>query len=197
MAIQQFISVEWLRATYHYDPETGIFTSRRSGERVGSMNDRGYMRLRIKGHWCKLHRLAWFYVTGTWPGEQIDHINGNRADNRWANLREADAFLNTQNLKKANRDSRSGYLGVKQTRSGRYAARLTAYRKVYHLGVFDTAEEAYAAYMEAKQVLHAPAVSTQKLPTTALKRFRQAGCLPAGGPRPTTQLDLFATHSPR
>jgi hypothetical protein len=102
-----------------------------------------------------MHRLAWLYVTGAWPKKHLDHINGDRADNRFCNLREADDAANNQNRKRANKCSLTGVLGVtycKQTK--RYRAVIMHNRKSIHLGRFDTPEEAHAAYVGAKRVLH-------------------------------------------
>lgn len=160
MAISQFITADQLRAQYAYDPETGVFTSRKTGRTTGSVNDRGYVRIRIGRRLCKAHRMAWLYMTGEWPPEQIDHINGDRADNRWANLRAVDGYTNMQNQRRAQRHNKVGLLGVQKTRNGKFKARINVRWRRFELGTFETAEEAHAAYMAAKRIYHAAAVNS-------------------------------------
>jgi hypothetical protein len=94
-------------------------------------------------------------MTGEWPGGVIDHINGNRADNRWQNLRPSDATLNQQNQRKAKTGNITGLLGVALCKeSGKYIAQITHEYRHFHLGKFNTPEEAYAAYLGAKRVIH-------------------------------------------
>ena len=88
-------------------------------------------------------------MTGSFPVNHVDHINGDRYDNRWCNLRDCTANENQQNRFV----SRPGLTGVDKQHN-RYRATIMANRVVYRLGSFDTAEQAHAAYMKAKQVLH-------------------------------------------
>jgi HNH endonuclease len=93
-AKQTKLTAERLRERLHYDAETGVFTRRvgssnaRAGDVAGSVHSTGYVRISIDGGKYTAHCLAWFYVHGVWPSDQIDHINRNRSDNRIANLRE-------------------------------------------------------------------------------------------------------------
>lgn len=144
-----------------YNPDTGVFTARvrrgkrRAGEIEGCLTPDGYVQITINGRHALAHRLAFVWMTGACPHE-VDHINGVRDDNRWANLREASRAHNMQNLGAAKRSNRtSGLLGchlIKHT--GRFAAQITVNKKVRHLGSFDTAEQAHAAYLKAKHELH-------------------------------------------
>jgi hypothetical protein len=83
-----------------YDPETGLFTKiRRNFKKpfAGTPHPVGYIRITIDKRFYLAHRLAWFYVKGKWPEADIDHINGDKTDNRFANLREASRSLNRGN----------------------------------------------------------------------------------------------------
>src|SRR5690349_20811660 len=110
-----------VRQVLSYDAITGQFTWRvskglrvRAGGNAGFVAqgaNTGYVIIGIDGRQYRAHRLAWFYVTGEWPPDEIDHINGNRADNRWANLRPATVAENQRNRAKSKRNT-SGYKGV-------------------------------------------------------------------------------------
>src|SRR5690606_3787035 len=104
----------------------------------------GYLVVYAKGRLFRAHRLAWVLMTGDWPAHDIDHINRNRADNRWANLREA---TRGQNLRNAGtkRSSGTGLKGV-GAQGERFAAYIRLNGKKRHLGVFDTAAEAHQEY---------------------------------------------------
>ena len=158
--MKKALTAERLREVLHYDPATGVFTwlvpcgSAAAGAEAGSFYSNGYMRVGVAGSVHLAHRLAWFYMTGEWPAEQIDHINGARADNRWVNLREATKAENQQNVT-AYRNNTSGFPGVDwNKRDRRWRARIMVKREYRNLGYFSTAEEAAAAYAEAKQRLH-------------------------------------------
>lgn len=155
------LSHERLLALLHYDPETGHFTWKvrrnqhvAAGDRAGYVNPKnGYRYINI-GHRLHLaHRLAWFYMTGEWPTQDVDHQKGNRDDNRWKKLREVSREGNMQNLQGAHRDNRSGLLGVAPIRD-RFAAYIRADGRNRYLGTFDTAIEAHEAYLAAKRALH-------------------------------------------
>ena len=146
-----------LRELVNYDPDTGLFTWRisrrkcRQGALAGANMPTGYRTIRLDDVLHLAHRLAWLYVHGVWPTNQIDHINGNRADNRLCNLREATNAENAQNRRKPK--SKSGFMGVRQENS-KWLAEIKFNYKVIRLGLFDTPEEAYQTYLAAKQALH-------------------------------------------
>lgn len=102
----------------------------------------------------KAHRLAWLYITGQWPIDQIDHINGIRSDNRFCNLREIDLTGNSHQRNKPPKNNKSGFIGVYLTRSGKFRAQIGYLRTNIAIGVFDTPEQAHAAYLEAKKKYH-------------------------------------------
>lgn len=168
MATQNLTS-ETLRTLVHYDPKSGAFTriahcvfpgkKRSSRSVLGPMlrkpNAGGYIVFSVNNWNHYAHRLAWLYMTGEWPDGVIDHINGNRSDNRWGNIRLSDATLNQQNQRKAKNGSIVDLLGVTMDKvSGKYIAQITHNYRHIHIGRFDTAAEAYAAYLGAKRVIH-------------------------------------------
>lgn len=147
----------------NYDPETGVLTWRvrkairtAPGSVAGTVNAEGYRRVEIDGRAYAAHQLAWFMTHGAWGRPLLDHINGDRLDNRLCNLRVADNFLNHQNRRKGWRNSVSGMLGVDYVARGksRWRARILVDGKSIYLGRYGTAEEAHAAYLEAKRRMH-------------------------------------------
>lgn len=143
-----------------YNPDTGIFTwlvdrttQTRAGDVAGSVKHDGYIAIGLHRKHYKAHRLAWLFTYGVWPTHQIDHINGNKSDNRITNLREATAAENHQNRKKP-RTNTSGYIGVYKDVSGKWAARIRINPNRIFLGLFDTPEKAAEAYKNAKANLH-------------------------------------------
>ena len=157
-----------LKELLDYNPETGDFHWRCKpksgrvsvGDRAGSRHNRGYIQVRVDGGHYLAHRLAWLYVYGAIPASLVDHINGNRADNRIANLRLATPSENQQNRRQAHKNSATGYLGVgyvrtRQTRP--WIARIKVNGKEKKLGFFSTPERASAAYMAAKREFHSAA----------------------------------------
>ena len=148
-----------LKELLHYDPSTGDFTwiggSRTPiGKRAGCLFDTGYIRIQIAGRFYRAHRLAWLYVTGAWPRHQIDHIDGQRDNNAFHNLRDVTAGVNSQNRRKAHPGSASGLLGVAKGYKGQWNAYITAAGRSQYLGTYQTANEAHAAYLAAKRRMH-------------------------------------------
>ena len=157
--VREELSQSRLRSLLHYDPSTGVFTRRVStnnrvkpGDIAGSKDMAGYSKIMVNNKLYKAHRLAWFYVHGAWPCRELDHINGDRSDNRLCNLREATSAENKQNIK-ARADNKVGYLGVSPYRS-KYQARIRVDGTQIYLGNFDTPEQAHQAYLAAKAKLH-------------------------------------------
>lgn len=152
------LTAAYLQSILDYDPKTGVFRWKvklaraNPGDVAGRINSNGYWRISIQRRDYGAHRLAWLYVYGRLPERQLDHINGDRLDNRLANLREATHSQNMQNLKRF-RNNTSGYQGVRKHK-GKWQARICVDRHVHHLGSFRTAEDAAAAYAEAKARLH-------------------------------------------
>jgi hypothetical protein len=159
---QKLLNAERLRKQVSYDPETGEFRWRlsgrgrfkRSGEVAGRLNERGYIRLSVDGNECYGHRLAWLYMTGEWPENEIDHINRVRSDNRFANLRAATTSENRRNTKGIpSRRIHSRFKGVSRER-GRWVAKISTDGKTVRLGLFDTEEDAAGAYRLAAERHH-------------------------------------------
>lgn len=143
-----------------YDADTGDFYWRFSrggvckGDRAGSHGSEGYTQIQIGGKIYYAHRLAWRIAYGHWPARQIDHVNGDRADNRLVNLREATGAQNCQNMAKRS-DNKSGYVGVSfHIRRQKWRAEISAGGKRRSLGYFADPAAAYAAYVQAKKQLH-------------------------------------------
>lgn len=152
---------DYLRSRLLYDSETGVFTWKspnsskiKTGDIAGYVNNNtGYIIIGMKfnGIRCqfKAHRLAWLYVHGVWPKDQIDHIDRKRHNNRIANLRESTQQENTCN--KAKREaSVSKYIGVSWFKKDkRWRARITIKGRERHLGYFKSEQEAALAYNKA------------------------------------------------
>ena len=105
----------------------------------------GYVRIRILGHFCLFHRVVWLLETGEWPDGEIDHINGDRADNRMENLRLVDRSINARNMGRRS-DNKSGVAGVHwNSRKRKWDAAICVRGRRTNLGSFPTLEAASAA----------------------------------------------------
>ncbi len=108
---------QYLKTILDYNLETGIFIRKSSyhknriGKVAGGLMKNGYINITLYYKHYYAHRLAWFWVTGKWPKNQIDHINNKRDDNRWCNLREANQTQNNGNSL-LSRKNTSGYRGI-------------------------------------------------------------------------------------
>jgi hypothetical protein len=160
MSADSTLTRDRLRERLSYDERTGEFTHltansmRKAGHRAGCTNGGGYRSIMVDGTIYQAHRLAWLYAYGTWPSNVIDHINGDRTDNRLSNLRVVTTAGNSQNHHSARADSLSGLKGVSRKKDGRWFARITVDGNRLFLGHFDTAEQAHSAYVEAKRQMH-------------------------------------------
>lgn len=159
--MKSLITQERLKELFHYDPDTGFFTRLTShnrwkkGQPPGYKNTCGHLEAGIDGNYYGLHRLAFLYMNGVWPNHEIDHIDGVKDNNKWANLREATRSMNMQNLVGARRDNKCGKLGVCWHKAAKaWVAQISISGKKIHLGVFSDIDEAHRAYIEAKRKLH-------------------------------------------
>lgn len=149
------LTAEQVRSLLSYDPATGVLmwiggrANQRIGKKAGYCFRSGYVGVCIDGTSYLAHRLAWLYMHGRWPVDQIDHINGNGYDNRLINLREATRGLNTANSVTIGKNRLKG---TSLARSGRWQARIKKGSPI-HLGTFDTEKEAHAAYVKAAKRL--------------------------------------------
>ena len=128
-----------------YDPNTGQILKHDTA--FGTKSKSGYVVLRYEGKVVYAHRLAWFLTHGVWP-KIIDHINGDRADNRITNLREVTASGNAQNMT----GCRAGAHFHKP--SGLWKSAIQNNGRSIHLGYYPSADHATEAYLLAKEMIH-------------------------------------------
>jgi hypothetical protein len=137
-----------------YDPDTGVlfwlprtdvpawWNTRYAGKPCAAPHN-GYLRFHYKGEFFLVHRMVWFLHHGYWP-DLIDHINGDKSDNRMSNLREASRADNSRNM----RFARDAPVGVRQMPGGKFQARI-GLNGAIHVGTFASMDEAVAARREA------------------------------------------------
>lgn len=153
------LTAEYLRSVLHYDPATGVFTWKvrtahnvKVGDVAGCRGGGCYLCIRVCSRLYRAHRLAWLYVYGAWPKDQLDHINRNRSDNRISNLREVTNKQNLQNAGKYSHNT-SGHSGVyRYKRDSKWRAQIKHNQKHISLGYFNTIEEAIAARKAAEKL---------------------------------------------
>ncbi|MGH8866103.1 MAG: HNH endonuclease signature motif containing protein [Burkholderiales bacterium] len=156
---KQQLTLERAHALLLYRPMTGVFVWRinrgkaRAGAVAGTLQH-GYRKITLDEQICRAHRLAWFMTYGTWPKFQIDHIDGNKDNNAIGNLRDVSQSTNTQNRGRIRRKHAHLPQGVRPGAPGRFVASI-------QVGVFDSAEQAKAAYLRAKSLIHGGFVGGQ------------------------------------
>jgi hypothetical protein len=150
-----------LKLLCHYDPETGSFMRIRKITWTGNIIDCksvpsktthfGYYQMNIFGRPYAVHRLIFLYMTGSFPKHDVDHINGDRTDNRWINLREVTRRENMMNVG-VRSNSTTGVTGVsKRKDTGKYVAYVDVMGKRKIIGNFDTLSEAAHARRNASE----------------------------------------------
>lgn len=127
--------------------------NKKAGSKAGVINGKGYLCVQLGGKNYLAHRLIWIMVYGIEPADQIDHINGNKIDNRLCNLRDVTNRQNQYNQRKPRSDNQSGYLGVSQC-GNRWMASIKVDGKTKHIGFYDTPEQASEAYKITKRIHH-------------------------------------------
>ena len=140
------------RELFDYDDETGLFHTK-NGEEVTRPTQDGYKTIWIDSKSYLQHRMAWLYVYGDFPDGIIDHIDGNKSNNKITNLRVGTQALNAQNRKKAQSNNKIGLMGVFKHQD-KWRTRIQTRGLMTELGCFDTPEEAHAVYIKAKRELH-------------------------------------------
>jgi len=154
---EKLLTYEEVKEIFDCDPEKGILIWKNcssirplNGTIAGWINkSSGYVMVKVKGKHYSSHRVIWLWITGKWPENQIDHINGIRNDNRFYNLREATQSQNSANSSKRNS---IGYKGVCK-RFNKWESQIKIDGKKIHLGYYDTPEEAHATYVaKAKEL---------------------------------------------
>ncbi|MCB1506620.1 MAG: HNH endonuclease [Hyphomicrobiaceae bacterium] len=144
-AVDPAVSQAEARGRFEYDPETGVFVDVATGKPAGRLNGSGYLMVNFGGRNVGLHRVAFMWMLGYWPASQVDHINGDRSDNRWANLRPATAAQNAQNRKASG--ANFGNKGVMRRPDGRWIARAQINGRTQVIpGSFESAYAAHQAY---------------------------------------------------
>ena len=148
-----------IRLHLRYDKKTGEFwwkirdSGRQMNKPAGALSN-GYVTIGFRGKIYYAHKLAWAVVKGVWASGEIDHRDLNRGNNKWSNLRAATTTQNRCN-KPMYRNNKSGFKGVSWHKQHRkWYATLQIERRALFLGLFPTAEEAYAAYVKAAKKYH-------------------------------------------
>ena len=167
------LTADHLRKIVDYNPATGIWTWRfrpdrterwneqLAGKKIDNVSGRGYRCINIDGKRYTTHRLAWFYVHGVWPDDQVDHKNTDRSDCRLENLRPATPAQNGRN-QGLRANNTSGYKGVSwNIGQKRWVSRITCDGKIIHLGYFDDPKLAHEAYVKAALELHGEFARTE------------------------------------
>lgn len=160
------ITASSIRNALHYNPDTGAFTwlhrsdmrpqwnGKYAGKIAGCDKGNGYIKIAINNRAHHAHRLAWLYVHGSLPSNGIDHVDGNPSNNRIANLRPATQAENMRNIGKRSRNT-SGFKGVSfHKQSGKWIVRAKYEGKNRYFGLYDTAEQAAAAYDAVIRSIH-------------------------------------------
>lgn len=146
------ITVDRLKECLAYNQETGVFVWKNprkhslKGAQAGRAHKkRGYREIYIFGRLHYAHRLAWLYMTGEMPKKLIDHIDHNKDNNSWPNLREVDYSVNGKHRAGAQSNSKTGIKGVSSNGSG-YRARIFEHGKQICFGTFKNIADAVQAY---------------------------------------------------
>lgn len=158
----KMLSQKTLKKALKYEPHTGTFTWRtpRSKVQIGNIagsldkTRKGYRRIKLNGQAYSAHRMAFLYMTGAWPINQVDHLNHDMDDNRWTNLREATQEDNSLN-RKIPRNNKTGIVGVRwNAQCNKYQALIRHRNILYHLGLFKHFKDAVTVRKAAERRLN-------------------------------------------
>lgn len=153
------LTQKYLKSVIHYDPKTGYFTRLKAaprcnvGDIAGTLTN-GYVSISVKNKLYRAHRLAFLYMNGKWPKNDIDHINQIKDDNRWENLRDCTCSQNLANVGPQINNT-SGYKGVCWHKArNKWQAQIRFKGKQIYLGVYYDIKNAAIAYnIKAKELL--------------------------------------------
>lgn len=140
------ISQQYLKENFKYCESSGHMY-RLNGQKIGWITNRGYVRTEVIGKAYMVHRLIWLYVNGCFPELEIDHINGDKSDNRYVNLRLATRTENMMNMKKPAHNT-SGFKGVSWHKN-KWEVYIKLNKKQTYVGSSKDPKVAYAMYCEA------------------------------------------------
>ena len=155
MNVDSLPSPKLLRQLLKYEPETGklFWRTRFNGREAFTYTDKGYRRGAVFGRMLRAHRVAWAIYYGEWPKDEIDHINGDKSDNRICNLRDVNRAENTHNLPLSPRN-KTGHVGLFfDKKRQKWQSRIMVGGSHKHLGYFSTKPEAIAARQAAQKIL--------------------------------------------
>lgn len=149
-----------LKKTLNYNPDTGVWTWKKTGNGIaknmvaGTPSSKGYQMIRIDGKLYNSSRLAWLYMTGSWPKNFIDHIDRDPWNGKWSNLREATPNQNMYNTK-IYKNNTSGVKGVSwNDRHGMWWARIQYDGISVNLGLYTSLKEAALVRKNAEIKYH-------------------------------------------
>lgn len=153
------LTIERLRQVLRYEPATGNFFwvhrdthKSKLGKQASIIRSHGYLSVCIDSVYYYTHRLVWMYVNGRMP-DVIDHINGNKQDNRIENLRSVDQKTNAENVVKPRKHNKSGLIGAYKAKN-KFKSKIKIDGKYVYLGMFETPEDASQAFIDMKRKHH-------------------------------------------
>lgn len=145
--------VKWFEdGKYPKEREWKRWNSRHGLKHISTLDKTGYIKVDLFGSSYLLHRIIWLYMTGEWP-DQVDHIDGNRSNNSWDNLRSVTIAENNRNAK-IRKDNKSGVCGVYfKKRLNKWISSISIDGKTKHIGCYDSLEEAEESRIKNQKLL--------------------------------------------
>ena len=140
--------MEYLKEYLIYDPDNGKFfwkkeslnKARKVGEEAGSYAGNGYSIICVENKRFSGHRLAWYFYYGEWPDFHIDHMDGDKQNNKINNLRKSNPSVNMKN-RGLNKNNTTGYSGIQKSRN-KWRVRVRIDGKLLNFGTYDNIEDA-------------------------------------------------------